>query len=69
MKQKNWCADRVKRLRHKFNFTQAELAEHLGCRQQTISDWEIGIHHVGNAYAQILTMLEGQLKTETHLQQ
>lgn len=69
MRQKTWCADSVKRLRHRYNLTQEKLAEQLGCRQQTVSDWEIGQHLIGNAYCQILTLLEKQLKDATTLQQ
>jgi hypothetical protein len=35
------------------------LAEGLGCRQQTISEWELGMYGPKNAYQKLLTMFFG----------
>ncbi len=37
-----WDGDRVQALRRWLNHSQAELAERLGTRQQTVSEWETG---------------------------
>lgn len=37
-----WDAEAVWRLREQLGVTQAELAERIGTRQQTISEWETG---------------------------
>ena len=37
-----WSAERVKALREFANWSQQELADQLGMRQQTISEWETG---------------------------
>lgn len=37
-----WDAARVRRLRDHLEATQAELADRLGTRQQTVSEWETG---------------------------
>jgi transcriptional regulator with XRE-family HTH domain len=37
-----WDAAEVRRLREHLGATQAELAERLGTRQQTVSEWETG---------------------------
>ena len=37
-----WSGERVKALREFANWSQQELADQLGMRQQTISEWETG---------------------------
>lgn len=37
-----WDADRVRALREHLHLTQNQFAERLGCRQQTVSEWECG---------------------------
>lgn len=39
-----WNGDLVRALRVHSGWTQAELAEELGVRQQTISEWETGVY-------------------------
>jgi DNA-binding transcriptional regulator YiaG len=39
-----WTAEQVKALRDHLGMTQEQLAEELGVRQQTISEWEVGIY-------------------------
>ena len=39
-----WNSDLIKGLRTHMGVSQAELAEQLGVRQQTISEWETGIY-------------------------
>ena len=37
--------------------TQREMAERLGTRQQTISEWEIGLYEPRGASATLLSMV------------
>jgi DNA-binding transcriptional regulator YiaG len=39
-----WDAGKVKALRRHLGMTQDELAQELGTRQQTISEWETGTY-------------------------
>jgi DNA-binding transcriptional regulator YiaG len=39
-----WTGELVKALRYQLDLSQAELAEKLQMRQQTISDWETGVY-------------------------
>jgi DNA-binding XRE family transcriptional regulator len=39
-----WNADLIKGLRDHLGLSQAQLAETLGVRQQTISEWETGVY-------------------------
>ncbi len=39
-----WNGDVVRAFRHHMGYSQADLAEQLGMRQQTISDWETGAY-------------------------
>lgn len=54
-----WDSETIRRARKARNLTQAELAEGLGCRQQTISEWELGMYGPKNAYQKLLTMFFG----------
>jgi DNA-binding transcriptional regulator YiaG len=40
----SWDAGKVKALRNHLGMTQDELAQELGTRQQTISEWETGTY-------------------------
>lgn len=39
-----WDAGKVRALRFHMGLTQDELAQELGTRQQTISEWETGMY-------------------------
>lgn len=39
-----WDAEKVKALRKHLGLTQQQLAQELGTRQQTISEWETGMY-------------------------
>ena len=43
-KKVRWDSGGVKALRHHLGWTQQELAEEMGTRQQTISEWERGAY-------------------------
>jgi len=55
-----WDKEAVRQLRQKLELTQTEFAEFLGCRQQTISEWEQGLYAPANAYGKLLTMIKNQ---------
>jgi len=43
-KRTPWDRERIRALRRRLGLTQRELAERLGTRQQTISEWETGMY-------------------------
>lgn len=55
-----WDARAVRELRSFLGLTQQELAEELGTRQQTISEWETGQYRPRGASATLLTMVAEQ---------
>lgn len=55
-----WDRDAVKQLRKALELTQDEFADLLGCRQQTISEWEQGLYAPANAYGKLLTQLKSR---------
>jgi DNA-binding transcriptional regulator YiaG len=55
--KRQWDKERVRALRQHLNFTQARLAEELGTRQQTISEWENGMYRPRGASATLLTII------------
>jgi len=52
-----WDASRVHALRRHLGLTQQELADELGTRQQTISEWERGLYRPRGASARLLTLV------------
>jgi len=52
-----WDADSVKALRRHLGLTQQEMAEHLGTRQQTISEWERGLYAPRGASKTLLRLV------------
>jgi DNA-binding transcriptional regulator YiaG len=54
--QIEWDAARVKALRDHLGLTQQQLAEELGVRQQTISEWEKGVYTPRRSSSKLLTM-------------
>jgi DNA-binding transcriptional regulator YiaG len=39
-----WNRQRILALRHHLKLTQAAMANELGTRQQTVSEWEVGMY-------------------------
>jgi DNA-binding XRE family transcriptional regulator len=64
----NWEKESIKKLRRELRLTQVEFAKRLGCRQQTVSEWEQGIYIPANAYGKLLDFFsasnENKIKTE-----
>ena len=55
--KRQWDKEQVRALRQHLNFTQTRLAEELGTRQQTISEWEKGMYRPRGASATLLTII------------
>ena len=55
-----WDAHGVQALRRHLGYTQQQMAEELGTRQQTISEWETGRYQPRGASARLLTMVAEQ---------
>jgi len=56
-KKRHWSKEEVKALRQHLNLTQVKLAEELGTRQQTISEWEKGMYRPRGASATLLSIV------------
>jgi DNA-binding transcriptional regulator YiaG len=56
-KRARWDSGRVRALREHMGFTQKEMADQLGTRQQTISEWETGMYQPRGASSTLLTMV------------
>lgn len=56
-----WDAAAIKALRQHLDVSQAELAERLGMRQQTISEWETGAYLPKRSTAKYLSLIAEQL--------
>ncbi len=59
-KRKNeeaWDASGVRALRLHMGATQQELAQELGTRQQTISEWETGLYQPRGLSQRLLTII------------
>ena len=52
-----WDASRVRALRKHLGFTQQQLSDELGTRQQTISEWETGMYQPRGASAKLLSLI------------
>jgi len=56
-KRRQWSKEEIKGLRQHLNLTQVKLAEELGTRQQTISEWEKGMYRPRGASATLLSII------------
>jgi DNA-binding transcriptional regulator YiaG len=52
-----WDGSRIKALRGYLDMTQVELADEMGIRQQTVSEWEVGMYSPRGASAKLLTVI------------
>ena len=52
-----WHSDNIQALRHHLGLTQRELADRLGTRQQTISEWETGMYKPRGTSATLLSII------------
>jgi len=53
----SWDAGKVRALRRHLEMTQDEMAEELGTRQQTISEWETGMYRPRGLSERLLSMV------------
>jgi len=56
-RSRRWSKEEVRSLRQHLKLTQVKLAEELGTRQQTISEWETGMYQPRGASATLLSMI------------
>jgi DNA-binding transcriptional regulator YiaG len=52
-----WNDQQIRALRQHLCLTQAELAQEMGTRQQTISEWETGMYRPRGASATLLGII------------
>jgi len=52
-----WDAAAIAALRERLGLTQAEMADALGVRQQTVSEWETGRYQPRGASTRVLRYL------------
>ena len=67
MKQKTkqkWDKGSIRTLRRHLGLTQTKLAEELGTRQQTISEWETGMYQPRGTSATLLSLIAEQSNFE-----
>jgi DNA-binding transcriptional regulator YiaG len=55
--KQQWSKEQVRALRQHLNFTQARLAQELGTRQQTISEWEKGMYRPRGTSSTLLSII------------
>jgi DNA-binding transcriptional regulator YiaG len=53
----SWDSEGIRALRVHLGMTQQELADELGTRQQTISEWETGMYRPRGASATLLSII------------
>ena len=57
-----WDAKHIRALRKHLGKTQQEMAEELGTRQQTISEWETGMYEPKGTSATLLRIVAEKAK-------
>ena len=63
-KRPQWSSEHIRALRNHLGLTQRELADRLGTRQQTISEWEKGMYRPRGASATLLSIVAERAKFE-----
>ena len=61
-KRSLWDGQSIQALRHHLGLTQRELADRLGTRQQTISEWETAMDTPRGTSATLLSVIAEQAK-------
>ena len=59
-----WDSEHIQALRRHLGLTQRELADRLGTRQQTISEWETGMYKPRGAPSTLLSIIAERAKFE-----
>lgn len=57
----HWTAEKLKMFRKEFLLNQTNLALLLGTPQQRISEWEVGMHSMKQAYTRLMDNLKERL--------
>lgn len=55
--ESEWDREKVRALRRHLKATQQEMAEEMGTRQQTVSEWETGLYRPRGASKKMLSIL------------
>ena len=55
--RKQWNSESIRALRRHLGLTQMEMADEIGSRQQTISEWETGMYQPRGASATLLSII------------
>jgi DNA-binding transcriptional regulator YiaG len=55
--RREWDKEHIRALRRHLGLTQRELADRLGTRQQTISEWELGLYRPRGASSTLLSIV------------
>ena len=53
----DWKPERIRALRDHMRMTQQQMADELGVRQQTISEWEVGLYVPRRATQKYLSLI------------
>ena len=61
-KRNEWDSEHIRALRNHLDLTQRELADRLGTRQQTISEWELGLYKPRGASSTLLSIVAEQAR-------
>ncbi len=62
--RRRWDREHVRALRAHLGLTQQELADRLGTRQQTISEWEQGMYRPRGASSTLLSIVAERARYE-----
>lgn len=62
MNRPQWDSEYIRALRRHLGLTQRELADRLGTRQQTISEWELGMYKPRGASSTLLSIIAERAK-------
>jgi len=62
VKPPQWDSEHIRTLRRHLGLTQRELADTLGTRQQTISEWETGMYKPRGASSTLLSIVAERAK-------
>ncbi len=62
--RRRWDRHHIRALRAHLGLTQRELADRLGTRQQTISEWEQGMYQPRGASSTLLSMVAERARYE-----
>ena len=62
--REQWDSQHIRALRRHLGLTQRELAERLGTRQQTISEWEVGMYKPRGTSSTLISIIAERARFE-----